>query len=432
MRLRSLLSLLALLLPVSASAEVRRMTVEDVLKIALSTHPRLAAARSRADGARDLEASARSRMLPTIVVSDEYQHYDSPFAVAFAIPSPVPVPPVQARDQDTNTFVAAASQPLVGLFRRAEDYKTQARTADAADAGVKVAEAATKEALEVEYLRMFEAKAMEEIAHASEGELGEQVTVTAARVKAGALNNADLLRVQVAQANARQQGISARTQVTVARATLLGAIGLPPADRTIEFAEPTSLLSVGAQPTASVETAETKRPEIAQASLIAEAAAHQARARGYALLPEISLEGAYVRVDGQVFAPKNSAFVGIKAEWAIWEWGATESARRAAAAQADAARSDLDAQRRQVAVELTARDAQLESAASAVTVADQTIASAQEAYRVTEAQVRAGSATVTDLLDAQAALTQARLNLTRARYEQAIARVELERAVGAP
>src|SRR5262249_39679528 len=161
-----------------------------------------------------------------------------------------------------------------------------------------------------EYLRMFEAQAMEDIAHASENELGEQVTVTAARVKAGVLNNADLLRVQNAQANARQQGIAARTQGTVSRATLLGAIGLSPADRTMESAEPTALLAADKPPTVSPEAAQARRPEVTQASLGAEAAEHEARARGYAMLPEVALEGAYLRVDGQVFAPKNSAFVG--------------------------------------------------------------------------------------------------------------------------
>ena len=56
--------------------------------------------------------------------------------------------------------------------------------------------------------------------------------------------------------------------------------------------------------------------------------------------------------------------------------------------------------------------------------------SAAEAYRVTEAQLQAGTATTTDLLEAQAALTQARLNLTRAQYELAQARVDLQRALG--
>jgi outer membrane protein TolC len=429
--MRFALPLLVFMVPASAFADGQRLSLDDVIHIALQTHPRLSAARSRAEGARDLEKSAGGRLLPAVSVSEEYQIYDSPFALPLPIPNSEPV---TAREKTTNTFVVAASQPLVGLLRRMEDYQAQSRTSDAAEAGVRVAEAAAREGIQIEYLRMFEATALEAIAKASESELGEQVTVTAARVKAGALTNADLLRVKVAQANARQQGMSARTQATVARANVLSAIGMPPDDQAVEFVEPTSLLSVGAPAKAKSlgEVALQRRPELAQARLAAAAADHQERARFYSMLPEVELEGAFMRIDGQVFAPKNSAFVGIKAQWPIWEWGASWNARRAAAAQAEAAKSDLEAQRRQVLVDVTARSAELEATASAVELAEQTIASAEEAYRVTEAQVRAGAATVTDLLDAQAALTQARLNLTRARYEQAMTRVQLERASGSP
>jgi outer membrane protein TolC len=63
-------------------------------------------------------------------------------------------------------------------------------------------------------------------------------------------------------------------------------------------------------------------------------------------------------------------------------------------------------------------------------VASDTIAQAEEAFRVTQATVRAGAATTTDLLDAQAALTQARLNLVRSKYEELRARSALFRALG--
>jgi outer membrane protein len=408
----------------AARAEGRRLSVEDVVRLSLATHPRLAAARARSEAAHHLKRSAGGRMLPALALSEEYQHFDSPFDIAFGGAS------VRARDQDANTFVATASQPLLGLLRRSEEFQSQARSAEAADAAVRVAEAATREALEVEYLRMFEAKSMEQIAHASEVELAEEVTVTEARVKAGTLTGADLLRVKVAQANARQQAITARTQATVAGANLLSAIGLAPDDRTIEFLEPTSLLVAKPPKVRAPEATPGGRPEVEQASLLAEAAVHEARSRAFGMLPEVDLEAAYSRIDGQVFAPKNSAFVGIKAQWAIWEWGASFHAHGAAAAQAEAAAQDLEAERRQVRVEVAGRGAELDAASSAVEVAEQTIQSAEEAYRVTDVQVRAGAATVTDLLDAQAALTQARLNLARARYEQAIAKVQLERAAG--
>ena len=44
--------------------------------------------------------------------------------------------------------------------------------------------------------------------------------------------------------------------------------------------------------------------------------------------------------------------------------------------------------------------------------------------------MNAGAATTTDLLDSQAALTQARLNLVRAKYQDLRARAQLFRAIG--
>ena len=62
--------------------------------------------------------------------------------------------------------------------------------------------------------------------------------------------------------------------------------------------------------------------------------------------------------------------------------------------------------------------------------AEKAVASAEEAYRVTDAALKAGTATTTDLLESQSALSQARLNLTRAQYELVLSDVALARASG--
>jgi outer membrane protein len=84
-----------------------------------------------------------------------------------------------------------------------------------------------------------------------------------------------------------------------------------------------------------------------------------------------------------------------------------------------------------VSLEVDQRMAEERAAANAVSVAQEAIQQAEEAHRVTEALVKAGSATTTDLLDAQSALTQARLNLVRAKYQELRARSALTRALGA-
>jgi len=405
----------------------RTLTVEEAVEVALSTNPRLLGRQSVTRSAEALEHAATGRMLPSVHVFDEYQHWNAPFSIPFGAVN------FTVRDQDTNTLAISANQPLVGLMHLSQDHTAQQRAAEATHEDLAAERANIKERVEVGYLRLFEAKALEDIAKASEAELADQVTVTTARVTAGVLTTADLLRVKVAVANAKQQEIQAHTQGEIERAGLLGVLGLP-MEQSVEFAEPRTLLAHASAALPPLKDAQGQaakaRPELRSLQLQLDASDHTRKARKYLLLPDVDAEAGYSRLDGQPFSPVNSAFVGVKANWNIWEWGATWYAQKAAEEQASAVHFQLEEQGRQIGVEVATDLAQARASASAVDVARETIASAEEAYRVTEALLKAGSATTTDLLDAQAALTQARLNLTRAEYEQAVAQVTLQRGLG--
>jgi outer membrane protein len=407
------------------SARAERLTIEDVSRLVVTSGPELGAVRERAQAAVEQSKTSRGRLLPSVHVSDEYQHWDSPFALPGG-----PTGAITVRNADVNTFSVGASQPLMGLLKGVADYRGKSTSADAAAQGLRASESTAREAVELEFLRYFEAKTRGEVARASEHELAQQVAETEARVNAGTLTKADLLRVKVAESTARQDGIMADANAIVSRATVLAAIGRAPDDPSVELAPPTALLDLGDMPAPNAAIVEGRRAEIQQAKLHAEAADHEASARTYALLPDVNLEAGYSHVNGQIFMPQDSAFVGIKADWAIWEWGTTYSAKEAAAAEARATTLEVDATRRRVRAEVTGRKAELTAAASAVTLAKETVVSAEEAFRVTAALVRVGSGTTTDLLNAESALTQARLSLERARYAQAASRIRLERAAG--
>lgn len=414
-----------------ATAAPRTLTIDDAVALALKTSPRLAAARA---GAQALEAQASSagrRMLPSIHLADEAQYWNSPFALPFGTQT------FSVRDQKTNTFTASGAQPLVGLLRANDEREALSEQSAATQAQVAAAEADLKANVETEFLRVFEAQALEQIAAASVRDLSEQVTVAKARLASGVITNADLLRIQVAVANAEQQALEARSQQQTARAQLFAAIGLPPADAAeLTLVEPTERLNKARTAAAPgtlqmlLPEATRRRPEVAQQEHLVLAAHRTQTARAFALLPDIDLEAAYIRTDGQKFAPPNQEFVGLRANWAIWEWGASELQRKAAAIQADAAERDRDALARQIEAELTASLAQGDAARGAVGSAEKAVTSAEEAYRVTDAAVKAGTQTTTDLLQAQAELTQARLNLTRAQYEMVLSDVALARATG--
>jgi outer membrane protein TolC len=342
------------------------------------------------------------------------------------------------RNRETNTFVASFDQPLLGLFRAKDEFATLTEQAAGDRAQIAATESDVRATVETQFLRVFESEALEQIASASVHELGEQVTVAKARLASGVITNADLLRIEVAVANAEQQALEAHSQGQTARAQLFAAIGLAPGDAAeMTLVEPTARLAAarsrraGPSLAALLPQAQAHRAELARQGHLVTAADRQIGAKTYAMFPDIDLEGAYVRTDGQVFAPPNSAYLGIKASWAIWEWGASDLQRKAAAIQADAAHRDQEMLARQIEAELTASLSQGDAARGAVDSADKAVASAEEAYRVTDAALKAGAATTTDLLESQSALTQARLNLTRAQYELVLSDVALAHATGA-
>jgi outer membrane protein TolC len=412
---------------------VQRLTMDQVVQMAVESSSALKAARARARGNEEQAKSLRGRLLPSVNLSDEWQRWNSRFYPSLDLPPPMPTASFLARDLTTNTFVAAAGQPLLGLLHLASDHSALSHAAEAAACDVQTLEANLRDEVRTQFMRMFEARALAGVARASQVQLVEQLVVAKERLAAGVLTPADVLRLDVAAANARQQETQALAAEEVTRAGLLVALGREPHDASIDFVEPSTPES--AEATLSdlaplVARALHQRSEIRSAALVAEAASAGSHARTYDLLPDVDLEAGYMHVSGQTFMKPDAAFVGLKAGWQIWDWGARWYQHRAAASQAEAARALADDARRHVETDVAARLANVRATASALETGRTAIGSAEEAYRVTTVLLAAGSANTTDLLDAQAALTQARLNFARARYEYALARMSLARALG--
>ena len=227
--------------------------------------------------------------------------------------------------------------------------------------------------------------------------------------------------------------IEAEVQERAARAALLTLLGLPPRSTDVDFAEPKELgeRDIPSAPEQAEAVALDHRPEVAAAMLQRSAAHHTFIASELKMLPELDATAMYVRLQGLPSAlPPDYFTVGFSLSWAIWDSGTAYYKSRAASYRADAAAAAAVDARERVTLEVDNRLDEERSAAAAVTVAQEALDQAEEAYRVTSATVKAGAATTTDLLDAQSALTQARLNLVRARYGQLRARSALTRALG--
>src|SRR5690606_10361897 len=102
--------------------------------------------------------------------------------------------------------------------------------------------------------------------------------------------------------------------------------------------------------------------------------------------------------------------------------------------QAVATLRSAHAELRRVAleVELDVKSAVLdaEAADARFAVASQAVALAEESHRLVQIELEEGAATIDRLLDAEVALTQARIRLDTASFDRQLARIAIAHAVG--
>jgi outer membrane protein len=416
------------------------ITLGEAVKEALHDNPRMKAARSAAGADGDQAKSVRGHLLPSVSVSylwDNANSFDDlalgkllgPFLPSTQFPPAAPI-----SNENIELGMATVAQPLLGLLHLANDYDAASDHADATQQSLRAQEADLRLLVEGDFISLFEARALQGIAKASLDELQDQEQLTDAKFRDGVLTRADVLRVKVALANAEQQRIQAEVQEQIARASLLTVIGLPPDSTDVDFAEPTELESRAVPPELqrAEEFALEHRPEVQSATLEQSSAHHGFLSSEFKLLPEIDASAMYINVQGLPSGlPQSYWTAGLSLSWPLWQWGASFYQARAASERDDAAASTLEGTRRQVQLDVNERLLEEHAAANAVSAAQTAIQEAEEAYRVTESMVKAGAATTTDLLDAQSALTQAKLNLVRAKYQDLRARSSLTRALGA-
>lgn len=185
-----------------------------------------------------------------------------------------------------------------------------------------------------------------------------------------------------------------------------------------------------------LDQARESRPERKSLFFRINAADERVAAAASGTLPVLTAIGGYdmARPNPRIFPIqekwKPSWDVGINLRWSLFDGGRV----RAETAEAVATRRATEARLREfdaiLEVEVRQRTAELRSATAAIEAAEAGVRAAVEARRVIAERFTAGVATNTDVLNAQTALLQAELDLTRARANAELAGARLARALG--
>ena len=288
-------------------------------------------------------------------------------------------------------------------------------------------------ALRVEraYYRLLAARWSVKVAEETVRQTEHHADLARARYETGMVSRSDVLRAETERANARLQLVRAQSETKVARGELASAMNvdvsdplqvqdIPKESRSRDVAAVEKLLKVAAK----------GRPEL-QAAL-AEVQGSQAaiRAARSEYRPEITTQADYGWRDTH-FAPNEDEWsIGLGLSLPLFTGFERSYRVRRTDSELRRAISEYEDTLRAVALVVWTANARVQEADQAIEAAQALMASAKESLDVAEGEYKAGVGSITELIDAQTAYTQARNQLVQARLDWYEALARLERAVG--
>ena len=268
----------------------------------------------------------------------------------------------------------------------------------------------------------------------------ENYKLTEMKYNARKASELELTRARTTLANAIPDVYNAESSVILSLWQLKAVMGVS-LDENIDVSEKLGDyanrmlgdIADSASDTLSLENNSTMR----QLAIQAEQLANTVKLQQYANIPTLSLAFSYnfnamtndFNFSEYRWSPYS--YVGVTLQIPIFAGGQRYNAIRQAKVQA----AELDVQRadteRQLKIAIRQNLNQMETAMKSYGASQTALESAEKAYDITAKSYEVGSSTLTDLNDAQLALTQSQLAVSQAIYDFVIAKSSLESTIGA-
>ena len=433
--MKHLISLSSFLLLGSLSAQTP-VAIPDTLDLptaisyALDNNFAIRQAQQRIKEQDGLIVEVRSRALPNVSLDASYTEIDS----GLSEPSPFFPPTQNDWRVSLNVKQALYTGGGVRAALRAQDYLEQAVVSDL--------KATINEAVFLVTVGFYDVLLALEKIDVQELNiklLQDELLNAENRYQAGTVSRFEVLRAEVALANAQPELIRARNGFKIAVEELRQDLGfsgvyMEEIDKVPEFMGDLEFEPVQMNLLAAMNTARINRPELQQLELVASAREEGVIIERAGKLPNVDLVGSYQYNR----APSSSSFsdsldgwtIGVQSSWDIWDGKATEGRIQQARAQLEQARLNLGEATLRVEVEVRRALHDLQQAAELSNASVKVIEQAEESLRLANELYSAGQGTQLDVLQSQVALTESRLNQLEAFHGYKIAQAALSRSLG--
>ncbi len=419
--------LLCLALPISvANAE----TLEEAWSVALSSDKSLQSVRSRTLAAQATVSAAKARRLPSIEVDAAFTQLDDTpgldlSALGLTLPDAV----------DHDNFLAASAQLNLPLYTGGQISKGIDAASAALEANRDQETAAVqnlKLAVANNFVLVLRASHAVNVANANVESLQGHAKDVQNLFNKGLVPQNDLLAVQVSLANAQQQALQTSNGLDIAKAAYNRQLGraldaevvldevMPPVDPLARVDDLDQLTA----------TALDTRSELSALINQSSALSYQGQAERASMRPMVGLNATYRYLENDALDDENLASVALGVSWALYDGGLATHRATALEQQAQAARElneDLDS-----GIRLQVRSAWLSinEAQRRMVVAEKAVTQAEQNLKVARDRYQNGIGTNTEVLDAEALRSVSHLNNNDARYDAALARLNLARSLG--
>jgi len=409
------------------------MSLSDALYVALRQNANVLRAMSDLEAAEGLAMETKAIALPRLRGSGEYEHTEA----------------VEEIDVGDSTRLESPKDEWSGNIRIRQPIYQGGRL----KAALRTAKLTREEALMFYYAAVADSllevrtgyydvllAEQQILVHEAEVKLlSEELQNTTRRFEAGAVPRFDVLRGEVAVANAKPRLIRARNSHRIAKnrlATLLG-YNIPAMvweDIPMTLTDRLHAAPYKVELPVAIAQALGRRPELSALQKSVDLRKERVRAAKGENRPWFSIFAGYDARNSQFSERFNDAvsgpIAGVEMTWEIWDSGATKGRVRQAEAFVTKAEVALDDTMRRVEQEVRTAYSRFIEAQETLESQAKVQERAQESLRLAISRYDAGTGTQLDVLDAQTALTEASATQVEALRNYLVARAELERAIG--
>ncbi|MDD5593782.1 MAG: TolC family protein [Candidatus Margulisbacteria bacterium] len=431
--------LLFLFFVFSLAFPVFSLALKESVNFALKNNPSVIAAQKKADAAGAKFNQAIGAFFPTVKIDGSYgRSYTQPSTVQFTTQTTAGAVTQTlsfGTDAATNakSLQASLSQPLfvAGLF---PGYSIAKRGADLAKEDYRRTVIGASFNVTNTYFGVLAAQKMAKLAEESLQTAQSHQRQVQSMLNAGVVTKADLLRTEVQVANSEVALTQAKNGVELAKDAFNNAVG-----NDLETA--VDLQEEGFSGTAPnlpaykelLNLAFVNRPDWRQFLLstgISEDNLHLSQSE---YLPTVMLSastGNSITEYPTFTSDVNSWRVAGAGSWTLFDGLGRENRIREAAANLDAQRANEEQVKNGIALEVRDAYLSLKSTLDTIGSTKKAVDSAEESYNVSTTRYQSGVGTNLEVIDAQVALNQAKVNNLQALFNVEIAKAKINKVVG--